>query len=103
MKKNHSPGGARICLRVLFYSFVFLAVIGLRESLSNGSGPVSNKLGMAFNQVLMSSSKLGLGFALMNHDKQGEDTLIGRCSRSLGVASHKAYVSSAKVDLFADH
>ncbi|MES2923479.1 MAG: hypothetical protein V4819_18130 [Verrucomicrobiota bacterium] len=101
MKKNHSPGGARIGLRVLFYSFVFLAMIGMRETLSVGNGPVSNKLGMAFNRVLMTSSKLGLGLALLNQDRLGENTMIGRYSLALGMASHEAFVSAAKVDIFA--
>ncbi len=101
MKKNHPLGGTRIVMRVLFYAFAFIAVIGARETLTSGNGPVSNTLGSAFNQVLMASSKLGLGFAQMNADEQGENTVIGRYSRSLGKASHKAYVSSAKVDLFA--
>jgi CRISPR/Cas system type I-B associated protein Csh2 (Cas7 group RAMP superfamily) len=102
MKKNHSPGGTRIGLRVLLYSFVFLAVIGTRETLSSDrNGPVSINLGVAFNRVLMTSSKLGLGVALLNQDKRGENTMIGRYSLALGIASHKAFVSSAKVDLFA--
>lgn len=101
MKKNHSPGGAGIGLRVLFYSIVFLAMIGMRESLTEGNGPISNKLGMAFNKVLMSSSKLGLGLALLNHDQSGEGTRIGRYSRALGLASHEAFVSASKVDIFA--
>lgn len=101
MKKNHSPGGTRVGLRVLFYSFVFLAVIGTRETLSHQSGPVSNNLGIAFNRVLMTSAKLGLGLALLNKDERGEHTTIGRYSLALGIASHKAFVSSAKVDLFA--
>ncbi|MES2439290.1 MAG: hypothetical protein V4584_09485 [Verrucomicrobiota bacterium] len=101
MKKNHSPGGTRIGVRLLFYSFAFLAMIGMRETLSDGNGPVSHHLGCAFNRTLMASSKLGLGLALMNLDKPGESTLIGRYSRSLGLASHKAFVSAAKVDLYA--
>ncbi len=101
MKKNHSPGGAGIGLRVLFYSFAFIAVIGTRETLSDGNGPVSTALGRTFNQLLKGSSKLGLGFAIMNSDDKGESTLVGRYSRSLGIAAHKAYVSSAKVELFA--
>ena len=101
MKKNHSPGGIRIILRVLFYSFVFLAMIGTRETLSNQSGPVSNTLGAAFNRVLMTSSKLGLGLAMLSSDKRGERTIIGRYSHALGIACHKTFVSAAKVDLFA--
>ena len=101
MKKNHSPGGTRVCLRVLLYTIVFFAVIGTRETLREGSGPLSNRLGSAFNRVLMASSKLGLGFALLNNDKLGENTMIGRYSLALGKASHKAFVSAAKVDLFA--
>lgn len=101
MKKNHSPGGTRIGLRVLFYSFVFFAVIGTRETLSDGCGPISNQLGTAFNRVLMASSKLGLGLALLNQDKGGENTMIGRYSLALGIASHKAFVSASKVEIFA--
>ena len=101
MKKNHPPGGIRIGMRLLFYSFTFIAMIGTRETLSAGSGPISDTLGRAFNRVLMTSSKFALGFALMNQDEKGEETMIGRYSRILGIASHKAFVSSAKVELFA--
>jgi hypothetical protein len=83
------------------YSFLFLALMGMRETMSSGTGPVSDTLGKVFNQALKSSSKLGLGLALMSADKQNENTMVGRYSHQLGVASHKAYVSSAKVDLFS--
>jgi hypothetical protein len=101
MKKNHSPGGTRIGLRVLFYSFVFLALMGTREVLSNTDGPVSNQLGIAFNRVLMTSSKLALGVALMSQDKLNENTMFGRYSLALGKAAHQAFISASKVELFA--
>lgn len=101
MKKNRPRGGARICLRVLLYSFAFIALMGSRETLSDGSGPVSAALGKAFNEVLMASSKLGLGFAVMNLDGPGENTMIGRYSMSLGIASREAFVSSAKVEMYS--
>lgn len=101
MKKNHPRGGARIYLRVSLYSFAFLVLMGTRETLSDGTGPVSGTLGRAFNEVLMASSKLGLGFSMMNLDKPGENTMIGRYSRELGIASHRAFISSAKVDIYA--
>jgi hypothetical protein len=37
----------------------------------------------------------------MNQDKPGERTFIGKSSRALGKASHQAYVSAAKVELYA--
>jgi hypothetical protein len=101
MKKNHPRGGARIGLRVLLYSFAFIALMGTRETLSDGNGPVSDTLGKAFNEVLMASSKLGLGLAIMNLDKPGENTIIGRYSRELGMVSHQAFVSSAKVEIYS--
>ncbi len=101
MKKYHSPGGIRIGMRVLIYSIAFIAIVDTRETLADGTGPVSRKLGDACNKLLMASSKLGLGFALMNADHGDEDTLVGRWSRRLGITSHEAFVSAAKVDLFA--
>lgn len=103
MNKNHSPGGVRIVMRVLFYTSIFVAIIGMRETLTEGHGPVSNKLGRVLNQVLMTSSQVGLGVAMMNSDKRGEHTLVGHYSRALGKASHEAFVSAAKVDIFARH
>lgn len=90
-----------IAVRMLAYPMAFIAMIGIREILSDGTGPVNQNLGMAFNKTLMTSSKFGLGVALMNDDQSGDRTLIGRGSRALGKASHKAYVSAAKVELYS--
>jgi hypothetical protein len=100
MKKNHPPSGMGITVRMLVYPMAFIAMLGIREVLSDGTGPVSQNLGMVFNKTLMTSSKFGLGVALMNEDSPGERTLIGKTSRELGKASHKAYVSAAKVELY---
>ena len=101
MKKNHSPSGMGIAVRMLVYPMAFIAVLGIREILSDGTGPVSQNLGIVFNKTLMTSSKFGLGVALMSKDNPGERTLIGQSSRALGKASHQAYVSAAKVELYA--
>jgi hypothetical protein len=101
MKKHHPRGGVRIYLRALLYSFAFIALMGVRETLSDGNGPVSSTLGKAFNEVLMATSKLGLGIAMMNLDAPGENTTIGRYSHQLVIASHNAFVRSAKVDIYA--
>ena len=101
MKKNHSPGGARIGMRMLIYAVAFIAVIGIRETLTDGTGPISRNLGTLYNKTLMAASKLGLGVALLSHDKDGENSIIGQGSTMLGKASHRGYVSAAKVDLFA--
>jgi hypothetical protein len=101
MKKNHPPSGMSIAVRMLAYPMAFIAMIGIREILSDGTGPVNQNLGMVFNKTLMTTSKLGLGVALMNEDSSGERTLVGKTSRELGKASHKAYVSAAKVELYS--
>lgn len=101
MKKHHPPSGKGIAVRVLGYSMAFIAVIGIRESLTDGNGPVSQCLCRVFNRTLMASSKLGLGVALMNQDSPGDLTVIGKGSKMLGRASHRAFVSAAKVDLYA--
>jgi hypothetical protein len=101
MKKNHPPSGMGFAVRMLVYPMAFIAMLGIREILSDGNGPVSQNLGMVFNKTLMTSSKFGLGVALMNEDNPGERTLIGKSSRALGMASHQAYVSAAKVELYA--
>jgi hypothetical protein len=101
MKKNHPPGGTRVASRVLIYSIAFISMLGMRETLSSESGPVSDTLGKKFNQVLMTGSKMGLGMALLSSDRIGENTMLGRYSRKLGMASHQGYVSSAKVELYS--
>ncbi len=100
MKKNHSPGGTRISLRVLLYTIAFVAVVGTRESLTEGTGPVSRQLGVIFNETLKAGSKLGLGFALMTRDEGNDDSMAGRASRAIGKASHEAFVSASKVDIY---
>lgn len=101
MKKHHPPSGKGIAVRVLGYSMAFIAVIGIRESLTDGTGPVSQCLCRVFNHTLMASSKLGLGVALMNQDSPGDLTVIGEGSKMLGRASHRAFVTAAKVELYA--
>jgi len=101
MKKNHPPSGKGIAVRVFGYSIAFIAVIGIREILTEGTGPVNQCLGRMFNRTLMASSKLGLGIALMNQDEPGDLTMIGKGSRILGQAAHKVFVSAAKVDIYA--
>ena len=88
-------------MRLLTYSLAFIAIIGARETLSEGNGPVTNNLRVIFNKTLMTSSKIGLGVALMNCDEAGDVTVIGKGSKMLGQASHRAYVSAAKVDIYA--
>ncbi|RYD46497.1 MAG: hypothetical protein EOP83_29575 [Verrucomicrobiaceae bacterium] len=100
MKKNRPRGGVRICARMLLYSFAFIALMGTREFMSGGNGPVSSTLGRVFNEALMASSKLGLGLAMMNLDAPGENTMIGRYSSELGAISHRGFVNSAKVDIY---
>ena len=102
MKKSHSPGGTRICMRVLFYSIAFVAVIGTRETLSDRTGPISANLGRAFNQTLMASSKLGIGFALMIREQTPDESQLGRYGRSLGIASHKAFIFASEMDPYID-
>ena len=100
MKKNHSPGGARICLRVLCYSIGFIAVLGARECLTEGSGPVSRQLGAMFNNALMAGSKLALGVSLMTRDEADRNSMSGRASVELGRAAHTAFVSASKVSIY---
>lgn len=100
MRKSHSPGGTRIGLRVLCYSIVFIAVIGIRENLTEGTGPVSNHLCTMFNNTLMAGSKLTLGIALMIHEPGDKGTLRGRTHVMLGKAAHQGFVSASKVDIF---
>lgn len=103
MKKNHSPGGARICLRMLCYSLAFIAVIGTRETLTEGTGPVSRQLCSMINGSLMTGSKLALGFALMTHDKKNVATFSGWANRTLGRAAYRGFVSASKVDMYGQN
>jgi hypothetical protein len=101
MKKNPAPSGLRTGMRMIGYSLVFLAIVGIRENLSNGSGPVSDQVGKALNRVLMESSRVGMGLAHMTADAPHQKTLIGSYSRSLDKASRHGFISAAKMDIYA--
>lgn len=101
MKKHHSPGGIRVALRMLFYTFLFVALMGARENLTAGNRPVSKSVARAFNQVLMVSSKLGIGFAVMNHRRGDENTLVGKSSRQLFHLAHKGYITASRMNFYA--
>ena len=101
MKKNPAPSGLRTGMRVLGYSLVFLAIVGIRENLVHNGGPVSTQVGKALNRVLMESSKVGMGLAQMTADAPHETSVIGRYSRSLDKASRSGFISAAKMDIYA--
>jgi|GEM_PF-4441292 len=101
MKKHHSPGGIRIAMRMLFYAITFIAVIGARENITTGTGPVSKTVAKGFNEVLMASSKLGIGFAVMNHRRGDENTLVGKGSRMLFHMSHRGYINASRMNFYA--
>lgn len=101
MKKNHSPGGIRIALRMLFYAITFIAVIGIRENITAGTGPVSKTVAKGFNEVLMASSKLGIGFAVMAHRRGDENTVVGKGSRMLFTSSRNGFVTACKMNFYA--
>jgi len=101
MKKHRSPQGMRIYGRMLFYTLCFLAMIATREQLTSGERPLTHSLGRGLNQILLTSSKLGLGFALICGEQSSEDTMIGRGGRTLGRSAHKAFIEASKVELFA--
>ncbi|MGL5018220.1 MAG: hypothetical protein ACRDBP_08820 [Luteolibacter sp.] len=101
MKKNPAPCGLRTSMRMLGYSFVFLALVGVREHLTHGSGPVSHQVGKVLNRVLMETSKVGIGLAQMTADAPHQTTTIGSYSRSLDKASRTGFVSAAKMDIYA--
>jgi hypothetical protein len=102
MKKHHSPGGMRISLRMALYAIAFIAVLGTRETLTDGTGPVSRQLGVIFNEALMAGSKLALGVALMTHDQDSDDSMSGKASMMLGKAGHRAFVSASMVNIYAN-
>lgn len=91
----------RLYARMLFYTLCFLSMIATREQLSSGGGPLTDSLGRGLNQILLVSSKLGLGFALICGEESSDDTMIGRGGRTLGRSAHKAFIEASKVELFA--
>lgn len=101
MKKNPATCGLRTGMRVLGYSLVFIAVIGIRENLTHGGGTVSTRLSMGLNRILMETSRVGMGLAQMTADAPHEETTIGRYSRSLDKASRHGFISAAKMDIYA--
>ena len=100
MKKNPATCGLRTGMRMLGYSLVFLAVIGIRENLTHGGGTVSTQASMTLNRILMGSSKLGLGLAQMAADAPHEKTMIGGYGRSLETASRRGFIHAAKMDIY---
>jgi hypothetical protein len=100
MRKNHPSSGRGIAWRMLVYSLTFSALIGVRENLTGHGGPISDAAGAAINGMLKASSKLGLGIAQMSEDPPGDVTLIGQGGRMLGKASHEAFVSASKVEIY---
>ena len=102
MKVPRPSGGRRILARALLYGCVFTAIVATREHLRAGDGPLTKSLGSAFNQGLSAVAKLGLGVSLL-HDREGNsDSWLSRNSRKLEKVSREAFVSSAKVDIYAD-
>ncbi len=101
MKKNPAPSGLRTGMRVLGYSLVFLAIVGIRENLVHNGGPVSTQVGKALNRVLMESSRVGMGLAQMTADAPNQKTMIGTYSRRLDKASRHGFISAAKMDIYA--
>lgn len=92
----------RIATRMLCYTLCFLSIIASRELLTSGDGPLTKSLGRGLNQILLASSKLGLGFALIFREETSGDTMIGKGTQKLGRAAHKAFIESSKVEFFAD-
>jgi hypothetical protein len=101
MKKQLPPQGMRVYARMLFYTLCFLAMIATREQLTSGERPLTHSLGRGLNQILLASSKLGLGFALICGEETSKDTMIGRSGQRLGRSAHKAFIEATKVQLFA--
>jgi hypothetical protein len=101
MKKNPALSGLRTGMRMLGYSLVFLAIIGVREHLTHGRGPVSTQVAKVLNRVLMEASKVGMGLAQMTADAPHQATTIGSYSRSLDKASRRGFISAAKMDVYA--
>lgn len=98
MNHTHSRTGSRIGLRALIYSIAFLAIIGVRETLTQGGGPLSDNLGRMFNKTLMTSSKLGLGLADMCVENSEPDSMIGRSGRAVGRVARKAFIDAYLVE-----
>ena len=102
MKVPRPSGGRRILARALLYGCVFTAIVATREHLLSGGGPLTKSLGSAFNQGLSTAAKFGLGVSLL-HDREGDsDSWLSRNSRKLEKISREAFVSSAKVEIYAD-
>ena len=101
MKKNPAPSGLRTGMRMLGYSLVFLAIVGIRENLAHSEGPVSNQVGKVLNRILMETSKVGMGLAQMTADSPHQSTMVGSYSRSLYKASRTGFISAAKMNIYA--
>lgn len=71
MKKHHSPRGKRSALRLLAYAFATVAIVSAGQVIVDHDGTASKKLGVYFNDMLMSSAKLGLGLSSLHPDKKG--------------------------------
>lgn len=100
MKRNHPPGGKRLCLRLLTYALAFIAVIGMRETFTHETGPVSKQLGVIYNETLKAGSKLVLGFALMSYDEDDTTSLKGRSTVAIGQAAYRGFICATRVDIY---
>lgn len=100
MRKNHPPGGMRLYLRLLTYTIAFVAIIGMRETFTHETGPVSKQLGVIYNETLKAGSKLVLGIALMSYDEDDTTSLKGRSTVMLGQAAYRGFVCATRVDIY---
>lgn len=58
MKTNHSPRGTRVVVRVLFYTLLFTATIGIRETFRHVGGPVTTAFDTAVTKVISVTTPL---------------------------------------------
>lgn len=76
MKTTRSPRGKRFVVATLALVFGSLAAYTSKEFIVGKDGSLSAKLGPAFNKVLLSASKLGMGLGELHTEEKATASAV---------------------------
>lgn len=126
MKKHHSPRGKSIAIGLIALVFGSIAAVAIHQS--RDGGRFATKLGAGLNQAMIAASKFGMGLSELHDDfgpaasdkpdgmvalaeaeiqprglsAKGEpSTFVAKQCRELHRASHEAFISAKKVEIYS--
>lgn len=126
MKKHHSPRGKSIAIGLIALVFGSIAALAIHQS--RDGGRFATKLGAGLNQAMIAASKFGMGLSELHDDfgpvaddkpegmvalaetkiqprglsAKGEPTtFVAKQCRELHRASHEAFISAKKVEIYS--